>query len=322
MPPRYAYWTIILDNAPTAFRARERADLLPTLRQLLSRNPDAVIKWFAKGRLWESPEEARSAEKRGREQRGQDWRPGGKHEDPRARFGKQTPWRDGERHRTPTRPPGSGSARPFRPGESPEGFSTLPTATRAPERDRRPRGGEAERRQAASGSRDASGGDRDGERFKGARAPGGDRGRRERRRKQGNRPPDGTRAPSTGSTHPHEDRSHGHGKANRLDKGRFRSGERGAKSGFRRRNERRFDRQETPQGRKEARLDSKAGREHERPERGRPVIDAPGESDPPPQAPIPPPGPDRPPRPGEEPPPEAPDQETVRILPQPPERAK
>ena len=27
MPPRFAYWTILIDQKPTAFRAREQADL-------------------------------------------------------------------------------------------------------------------------------------------------------------------------------------------------------------------------------------------------------------------------------------------------------
>jgi hypothetical protein len=80
MPPRYAYWTIIIDDAPTAFRARDRADLMPTFRQLTSRNPNATIKWFANGRLWESPEEARAAAKARREPRDADWRPAGRHE--------------------------------------------------------------------------------------------------------------------------------------------------------------------------------------------------------------------------------------------------
>ena len=29
MPPRYAYWTILIDQKPTAFRAREREELMP-----------------------------------------------------------------------------------------------------------------------------------------------------------------------------------------------------------------------------------------------------------------------------------------------------
>src|SRR5512138_1299171 len=60
MPPRFTYWTIILDGQPTAFRAAEREALLPTLKQLQSKNPDAVLKWFAHGKVWDSPEEARA----------------------------------------------------------------------------------------------------------------------------------------------------------------------------------------------------------------------------------------------------------------------
>ena len=42
MPPRHHYWTIILDGKPTAFRAHEQEELLPTLRQLQARHQDAV----------------------------------------------------------------------------------------------------------------------------------------------------------------------------------------------------------------------------------------------------------------------------------------
>ena len=34
MPPRYAYWTILVDGGPTAFRAAEPDELLPTLKRL------------------------------------------------------------------------------------------------------------------------------------------------------------------------------------------------------------------------------------------------------------------------------------------------
>ena len=87
MPPRFAYWTIIVEGKPTAFRAQDRDDLVPTFKQLQSKHPDAVMMWFARGRLWSSPDEARAAEPRGgKDRRGQDWRPGGEHRDPRARF--------------------------------------------------------------------------------------------------------------------------------------------------------------------------------------------------------------------------------------------
>src|SRR5687767_13985731 len=96
MPPRFAYWTIIVGGQPTAFRAAEREELLPTLKQLQSKQTDAVMKWFSRGRLWESPAEATAALRaqraerdtrgRGPDRRGPDWRPGGQHQDPRDRF--------------------------------------------------------------------------------------------------------------------------------------------------------------------------------------------------------------------------------------------
>lgn len=92
MPPRYAYWTVLIDNKPTAFRAREREELLPTFRQLERKNPDIVMKWFARGRLWESPEAAQAAQRTPKvpiEKRGHTWRPGGEHRDPRERFKKR-----------------------------------------------------------------------------------------------------------------------------------------------------------------------------------------------------------------------------------------
>jgi hypothetical protein len=98
VPPRYSFWTILIDHKPTAFRAREQSELLPTLAQLRRTNEDVILKWFSRGRLWESPDEERTALERRRvtrtaadrrapgEKRGRDWRPGGQHADPRARF--------------------------------------------------------------------------------------------------------------------------------------------------------------------------------------------------------------------------------------------
>jgi hypothetical protein len=103
MPPRYAYWTILIDQKPTAFRARDREELLPTFNQLKRTSSDVVMKWFARGRVWESPEAERAARrtpKAPREQRGRDWRPGGLHKDPRSRFHK--------RSKTHTKPKRSG----------------------------------------------------------------------------------------------------------------------------------------------------------------------------------------------------------------------
>lgn len=92
MPPRFTYWTILIDGQATAFRAHQREDLFPTLVQLRRANPGAEMKWFAHGRIWDSPEAAaevlRKQRTRPRELRGPGWRPGGAHEDPRARFKK------------------------------------------------------------------------------------------------------------------------------------------------------------------------------------------------------------------------------------------
>ena len=93
MPPRYAYWTIIAGGLPTAFRAAEREELLPTFQRIKEKHPDAEMKWFARGKLWESPEAVRAAERRGGNDRQgrppsrpREWRPGGEHRDPRQKF--------------------------------------------------------------------------------------------------------------------------------------------------------------------------------------------------------------------------------------------
>ena len=99
MPPRYAYWTIIAGGLPTAFRAAERDELLPTFRRIHEKHPDAEMKYFARGKLWTSPEEARNAAEARRARAahggpgrgdtpppGRDWRPGGDHRDPRQNF--------------------------------------------------------------------------------------------------------------------------------------------------------------------------------------------------------------------------------------------
>ena len=88
MPPRYSYWTILAGGLPTSFRAADREDLLPTLRRLQERHPDAEMKWFQRGKLWESQEAAREAFQKVSDARGRDWRPGGEHKDPREAFKK------------------------------------------------------------------------------------------------------------------------------------------------------------------------------------------------------------------------------------------
>src|SRR5262245_27231263 len=101
MPPRFAYWTILIDGKPTAFRAREQQELQPTLTQLKRTNKDVLLRWFARGKLWESQDAERASwrerragesaprkdgQKDGQAARGRDWRPGGQHKDPRQQF--------------------------------------------------------------------------------------------------------------------------------------------------------------------------------------------------------------------------------------------
>ena len=162
MPPRHTYWTIIFGGQPTAFRSSTREELLPTFKQILARHPDALMRWFARGKLWASEEEAREAMMRarrppappaGRAPGGwkdrpprQDWRDSNR--DPRPPKGPagdrrrpsdrppQPAWRDRDRDR-------NRDARPHRP---PHGGQPGPRTDRPPQdrwrdrdRDRPPR---------------------------------------------------------------------------------------------------------------------------------------------------------------------------------------
>lgn len=61
MPPRYTYWTIIFGGQATAFRSASRDELLPTFKQIQSKHADAQLRYFARGKLWYSEEEAQAA---------------------------------------------------------------------------------------------------------------------------------------------------------------------------------------------------------------------------------------------------------------------
>jgi hypothetical protein len=61
MPPRYAYWTIIVDNQPTAFRSGSQEDLMPTFKRLKEKHPSAAMMWFQNGKLWPSRIDAQEA---------------------------------------------------------------------------------------------------------------------------------------------------------------------------------------------------------------------------------------------------------------------
>lgn len=86
----HRFWTILIDKAPTSFRAREKEELVPTWRQLHRTQPSAVLVWCERGRIWDSPEAARAefdraSTLRPSRDRRPTWRPGGEHRDPKAR---------------------------------------------------------------------------------------------------------------------------------------------------------------------------------------------------------------------------------------------
>src|SRR5215207_4605099 len=58
MPPRYANWTIIVDDQPTAFRSGSQEELMPTFKRLKAKNDTAVMMWFQNGKLWPSRDDA------------------------------------------------------------------------------------------------------------------------------------------------------------------------------------------------------------------------------------------------------------------------
>ena len=84
-----SFWLIIDGAVPTAFRSSKREDLVPTLHQLKRTQPNAALVWFQHGQTWESQIAAREGiamRRRAARERKPDWRPGGSHKDPRARY--------------------------------------------------------------------------------------------------------------------------------------------------------------------------------------------------------------------------------------------
>lgn len=110
MPPRYAYWTIIVDDQPTAFRAAALDDIMPTFNRLKEKQPTAKLMWFQSGKLWPSRIDAREA----MQVRGER----GRYSDPRQDGGDKAPGRE-------------------RPKWKAKDFSAKPRAA-APERTSRP----------------------------------------------------------------------------------------------------------------------------------------------------------------------------------------
>jgi hypothetical protein len=105
MPPRYAYWTILIDGQPTAFRSSMQEELMPTFKRLKEKHPSAEMKWFQNGKLWDSRIDAQeSMRERGDRGRMGDSRQGGFRA--RERFGSPRP-----QNLKTSRPP-RGSERP------------------------------------------------------------------------------------------------------------------------------------------------------------------------------------------------------------------
>ncbi len=123
MPPRYAYWTIIAGGLPTAFRAADRDELMPTFQRIKEKHPDAQMKWFARGKLWESQEAARATDRRGGD-RNRHNGDRNRHDGDRERRGGRTADRRGgpsgppkeDRRGAPSGPPKEARGRDWRPG--------------------------------------------------------------------------------------------------------------------------------------------------------------------------------------------------------------
>jgi hypothetical protein len=124
MPPRYAYWTILVDNQPTAFRAAMQEDLMPTFKRLKEKHPSAEMKWFQNGKLWASRDEAHEAmQNRGERGRMGDQRQGGGFRDRKRNVGENFRSPEGEREK------------PREPGEKLE-WKPKGEFTPAPKRER------------------------------------------------------------------------------------------------------------------------------------------------------------------------------------------
>jgi hypothetical protein len=133
MPPRYAYWTILVDNQPTAFRASSQEDLMPTFNRLKLKHPAAKMMWWQNGKLWESRLDAQQA----MHARGEMGRRGDVRQRPGERREEKLDWQPkSERSPTP-KPPGARS--PAR-GSFREGASRPGTQSRTEKLDWKPKG--------------------------------------------------------------------------------------------------------------------------------------------------------------------------------------
>ena len=140
MPPRYAYWTILVDDQPTAFRAGAKEDLLPTFNRLKEKHASATMMWFQNGKLWPSRLDAQEAMRaRGEMGRRGDTRQGGGFRDrssPQAR--KPASPRVSDRPEWTPKPAGPQARKPAGSGQlewKPKGaFTPAPKRSERPER--------------------------------------------------------------------------------------------------------------------------------------------------------------------------------------------
>jgi hypothetical protein len=143
MPPRFTYWTIIFGGQPTSFRAGTRDELVPTFKQIQARHPDAQLRYFARGKLWYSEEEATAAlirdrfdkRQRSRPPAAGGWKPRAGSWKPEA--GSRKPEAGSWKPRADSRKPEAGSWKPRADSRKPGADSRNPAAdSRRPERRR------------------------------------------------------------------------------------------------------------------------------------------------------------------------------------------
>jgi hypothetical protein len=129
MPPRYAYWTILVDNQPTAFRSGSQEELMPTFKRIQQKHASAKMMWWQNGKLWASRIDAQEAMRaRGEIGRSRDVRqPALSERRPTASAGRYSDRAPGSRERREERDPsgkldwkpkGEGAVRSERPDRS------------------------------------------------------------------------------------------------------------------------------------------------------------------------------------------------------------
>ena len=137
MPPRYAYWTIVVDDQPTAFRSGDLEDLMPTFNRLKEKHPGATLMWFQNGKLWKSQLDAREAmQARGEQGRRRDPRQGGLRDElePARGFKSQV---SSPKPQAPSPKPERGPKPEWKPRSTTGGFKTQAPSPR-PERGPKP----------------------------------------------------------------------------------------------------------------------------------------------------------------------------------------